>query len=158
MNENIKDEILSEPPYKESVLYFESSIPKEKATPNSSPAFKIDKSVEAKVPQLNTPHPIRETSKPTGMKIMPLPAQKPIFNDHRIRGEKHRLKNDRRRKHFEDKESLEYITRRLKKYFRQQRRNNQGRDGKELSMSALRLLEKLIFPATVISNSLPRML
>ena len=80
------------------------------------------------------------------MKFQPLPTPKPTYFAHKIRSESHRLKKDKKRKLNEDKESLDYITRRLKKYFKQQKRNNYSREGKELSMSALKLLQKLIFP------------
>ena len=39
---NAKIETLSEPPYKESSIYFESSNQQEKVTPKSSPVFKME--------------------------------------------------------------------------------------------------------------------
>lgn len=45
-----------------------------------------------------------------------------------------------------DPESLDYITSRLRRYFRQQRRKNSERSHKELSLDALICLEHMIFP------------
>jgi len=69
-----------------------------------------------------------------------------LLNTTRLNKLYHDRRKKRKRTKDLDPESLEYISRRLKKYFKQQKKRNVDRSQKELSMSALKILETMLFP------------